>query len=433
MSVLERVSHARGSARTDPGEIPLVIKRNTLLLAISQAIVGIGNQMVPTLAALMIEQLLRSATFAGMGYSALGLSRFLVAYPLGQLSDRRGRKAGLMLGLVVSLVGSLGLTAAQVLQSFPLFCLALLVFGLGVGAAQQLRLAAADMFPPHRRAEGLGYVLTGSLVGAMGGPVLIALAQAAAPGLGLDPIATSWLFVPALILPTILLVALLRPDPRAIALNLGDYYPGLTQDVVATDVQQKLPAVRTLFHEASMRVATANSVAAYGTMSMMMALTPLSMSHHGATLQEISLSVALHVVGMFAFSLPLGWLADRVGRRTVLIGGGLISAVGAVLVPFSDDYWLATAGIFFVGVGWSCANVATTAILADSTTPQQRGQAIGINDALSGAASIATPIMGGLLVQYLGMPSLAIASIVLLSVPLVMTIGLQEHPRRSLA
>ncbi|MDQ6671501.1 MAG: MFS transporter [Chloroflexota bacterium] len=430
MRVLEGVSDAPGAKRINVSEVPRVIKRNTLLLATSQAIVGIGNQMVPTLTALMIEQLLRSATFAGLGYSALGLSRFLVAYPLGQLSDRRGRKAGLMLGLVVSLVGSLGLTAAQVLQSFPLFCAALLVFGLGVGAAQQLRLAAADMFPPHRRAEGLGYVLTGSLVGAMGGPVLITLAQAAAPGLGLDPIATSWLFVPALILPTILLVALLRPDPRTIALNLSRYYPGLTAETIATDVHEPSPAARTLFNDASMRVATANSVAAYGTMSMMMALTPLSMSHHGATLQEISLSVALHVVGMFAFSLPLGWLADRVGRRNILIAGGVISAVGAVLVPFSEDYWLATAGIFLVGVGWSCANVAATAIIADTTAPRQRGRAIGINDALSGAASIATPILGGLLVQFVGMPSLAIASVVLLSLPLVMTVGLQEHPRK---
>ena len=39
------------------------------------------------------------------------------------------------------------------------------VFGMGMNTAQQLRVAAADMYPPSRRAEGLGYVLTGSLVG----------------------------------------------------------------------------------------------------------------------------------------------------------------------------------------------------------------------------------------------------------------------------
>ena len=60
-----------------------------------------------------------------------------------------------------------------------MFVLGMLIFGLGVGAGQQLRLAAADLFPPSRRAEGLGYVLTGSLAGALGGPVLISAAESA--------------------------------------------------------------------------------------------------------------------------------------------------------------------------------------------------------------------------------------------------------------
>jgi hypothetical protein len=51
----------------------------------------------------------------------------------------------------------------------------MLLMGLGVGAGQQLRLAAADLYPAPRRAEGLGYVLTGSLVGVLGEVVLLAL------------------------------------------------------------------------------------------------------------------------------------------------------------------------------------------------------------------------------------------------------------------
>ncbi len=140
-----------------------------MLLAVSQAIVGTDNQMVPTLSALMIEQLLRLGSFSGLGYRALGVSRFLVAYPIGRLSDRRGRRVGLLIGLALSFLGAIGLGISQALETFPLFCATLLLFRLGVGAAQQLRLAAADMFPPNRRAEGLGDVLTGLLVGAPGG------------------------------------------------------------------------------------------------------------------------------------------------------------------------------------------------------------------------------------------------------------------------
>ena len=316
-----------------------------------------------------------------------------------------------------------------------MFCVTLILCGLGVGAAQQLRLAAADMFPPSRRAEGLGYVLTGSLVGAMGGPVLINLAQAAAPNLGLDAIATSWLFVPGLILPTILLVLLVRPDPRDIALNLRRYYPAHVLGSGTTSAHAAAPVeFRSLFTNYPRRVAFATSAAAQGTMSMMMAMTPLSLSHHGHTLQEISLAVGLHVVGMFAFSLPLGRLSDAIGRRNVLLAGSVVSLVGAILVPLSPEFWVATAGIFLGGVGWSCTNVASSAVIADSTTPAERGRAIGANDTMAGVASIAMPIVGGLLVQTVGLPSLAVVSGLVLVVPFVMTFPLRDtRPGRATA
>ena len=156
MLSLARRGAAVGEAAPAPPPIPGLIKRNTFLLAASQASVGIGTQMVPTLSALTIEHLLQSAVLTGLGYSTLGASRFLVAYPLGKLTDRHGRKVGLQLGLLLSVVGALGLAAAQITQSVAMFVAALVVFGLGIGAAQQLRLAAADMFPAARRAEGLG-------------------------------------------------------------------------------------------------------------------------------------------------------------------------------------------------------------------------------------------------------------------------------------
>ena len=102
----------------------------------------------------------------------------------------------------------------------------LVLFGLGVGAGQQLRLAAADLYPPSRRAEGLGYVLMGSLVGALGGPLLISAAQTTAPLLGLEPLALAWLLIPLIVLPSLGLVWLIHPDPKEIAANLSAYYPG---------------------------------------------------------------------------------------------------------------------------------------------------------------------------------------------------------------
>src|SRR4030095_11309748 len=51
---------------------PGIVRRNTLLLAASQAFVGVGNQMVPTLGAIIIARLLGSVSLAGLANSTLG-------------------------------------------------------------------------------------------------------------------------------------------------------------------------------------------------------------------------------------------------------------------------------------------------------------------------------------------------------------------------
>src|SRR5262245_37924189 len=171
---------------------PGIVKRNTLLLAASQAFVGVGNQMVPTLGAIIVARLLGSAHLAGMATSSLGVSRFLVSYPIGRVADVYGRRIAVVLGLLFGLAGALGPGLSVISGSFVLFLASILVFGAGVSAGYQLRVAAADMYPPRRRAEGLGFVLTGSLVGAFGGPILITAAETWSGPLGLDSPGPEW-------------------------------------------------------------------------------------------------------------------------------------------------------------------------------------------------------------------------------------------------
>jgi hypothetical protein len=206
--------------------VPPLIRRNTLLLAATQAFVGTGTQLVPTLGGIMIERLLGSLALAGLGTSLLYFARLLVAYPIGWMMDTYGRKVGLLMGLTLNLIGAVGVGLAMLWSSFPVFVAAMLVFGLGVGAGQQLRTAAADMYLPERRAEGLGYVLSGALLGALGGPLLIAAAQTGAAPLGLDSTALAWLLVPVVLIPSMALVFLIKPDPKAIAADLVRFYPG---------------------------------------------------------------------------------------------------------------------------------------------------------------------------------------------------------------
>jgi MFS family permease len=407
-------------------KIPPLIRRNTILLALTQAFVGMGNQITPTLAPIMVVQLLGSAALSGLGSSVLGVSRLIIAYPIGWLTDRYGRKAGLMLGLWLTLVGAFTIGAAMMLGSFGLVVVGLVVFGLGVGAAQQLRLAAAEMFLPARRGEGLGYVLTGALIGAIAAPVLIWGGEALASATGQDRLTMVWFLTPIIVVPSMVLVLLVRPDPKTIAQNLERYYPGYVAPASEIAPAPKGNRVRAWLRHYPLATAFANSFAALGTMSMLMAMTALALDHHGYGLTSISVSASLHTVGMFGFSIPFGRLSDRYGRRNVMLAGNVVIAIGSIFVGTSPDYVVITIGTFLVGVGWSCVNVASSALITEVVGPSERGRAIGLSDTISQASTIALPLIGGPLVEWAGLPVLAVVSIAVLAGPVIMLARLRE-------
>src|SRR5262247_1270108 len=401
---------------------PGIVKRNTLLLAASQAFVGVGNQMVPTLGAIIVQRLLGSVYLAGLATSTLGASRFLVSYPIGRVADRYGRRIAVVLGLLFGLVGALGTGLSVISGSFSLFLASLLVFGAGVSAGYQLRVAAADMYPPHRRAQGLGFVLTGSLLGAVGAPVLITAAQTWSGALGLDPLALTWILVPAVIVPGIGLVLAVHPDPKEIAADLGRYHPNYSRPPEQAADGARPTAVLSWLRDPRMQAAFAASFAAQGAMAMIMAFTSLALEHHGHPLPVISVAVTIHVIGMFGFSLPLGWLADRAGRRAVMLLGFLFLAGGAVLVPATSHYWVIVTGTFMVGLGWSAATVTATAVIADATRTFERGRAIGTNDTASAAAAIAVPLLAGPAVELVGLRVLGMLGAGLMVPPFVLVL-----------
>jgi MFS family permease len=374
----------------------------------------------------MVVRLLGSANFAGIGLGITGASRFLVAYPIGKITDTYGRKAGLVLGLAVALVGACVIALSMAISSFPIFLLGMIVFGMGVNAAQQVRVAAADMYPPSRRAEGLGLVLTGSLVGAIGTPALVALAQGLSTRVHVDPLALAWLFVPITIIPGILLVLKVHPDPKEIAANLEQYYPGYRAPASQPQQAVKVSFLQLLRHYPR-AVAIVSTACVQGTMLMMMAMTSLVLHERGYGLSAITLSVAVHNMGMFGLSLPLGKLADHIGRRWVMIAGLALGGAGALLVPIGDGLVWTTVAIFLVGVGWSCVNVAATALIADTTSAGERGRAVGAADTLSAGSAIAFSFVAGPVAETMGFFTLGVLSAALVLPPLVMLARLREY------
>ena len=152
-------------------------------------------------------------------------------------------------------------------------------------------------------------------------------------------------------------------------------------------------------------------------MSIVMVLTSLVLAHHGHSLTAIAVSHTAHSVGMFAFTIPLGRLADRVGRSKIMYPGVFVSLIGAGLVAFTPGFYTVTLGTFLVGLGWAGANVAATAFLADQVTTNERGRAIGLNDSFAGASTVFAAFVTGPLIQWYGLPATGMIAMLLAAMP----------------
>ncbi len=402
------------------GGIPPLIKHNTLLFALSQSFIGAAAQLAYGIGPLMVIAVTGSASLAGLTVGLFGVSRFLVSYPTGKITDTFGRKPGILFGQGITIVGSIATGLAMLANSAVGLALGMLLFTMGVSAAQQLRVAATDMYPPRLRGLALGFVATGSLIGIALSPLVMWLAEIVGRRTGTDAIGLPWLMLPLLIAGGMVLVKFVHPDPKEIGQNLERYYPDYVPPPRPAVGQDDEFSAWSLLRFAPTRLAIVSNCAGQGNMAIVMVLTSLVLAHHGHGLTAIAFSHMFHAAGMFAFTIPLGWAADRLGRERVMYPGVATTLIGALFVAFAEGFWSVTLGTFLVGLGWAAANVASTALLADHARTEHRGRAIGVSETGAGAMTLLAAVVTGPLIEWASLPAAGLAAALVAVVPLVM-------------
>ena len=117
----------------------------------------------------------------------------------------------------------------------------------------------------------------------------------------------------------------------------------------------------------------------------------------GASATQLGLLFASFSLMQFLFSPLWGRYSDRIGRRPVLLLGLTGMAISFVLIGLSQALWMLFAARILGGVISSSLLPSAMAYVADSTPPQQRGQAMGLMGAAMGLGMIFGPAIGGFL------------------------------------
>lgn len=94
----------------------------------------------------------------------------------------------------------------------------------------------------------------------------------------------------------------------------------------------------------------------------------------------------------------LGKLADVLGRRWVFLSTALVYVLGAAVAGTSATMEQLIVGLGIQGIGIGGLAIMTQVLLADVTTPRERGKYIGYLIAGYGAAAVSGPLIGGYLV-----------------------------------
>jgi MFS family permease len=164
-----------------------------------------------------------------------------------------------------------------------------------------------------------------------------------------------------------------------------------------------------------------------------MAMTPVHLVSHGASLELVGITISLHVLGMYALSPVWGALADRVGREvTIAVGQVLLLAALLLLsVGAESELWVAV-GLFTIGLGWSAASVAGATLISESVDVTGRARIQGRADLLMSSAGALGGGAAGLVLAALGYGGLALAATGL-SVIVLATLAWRGLRRRSTA
>ena len=382
-----------------------VQRRSVALLSVGQVLGGLGLGATLSLGAIIAESLSGSPAWSGMAATMSTLGAAAAAIPLARLARSRGRRVALAVGALVATAGALLTITSVVVGSFPLLLLALACLGSGTAVALQARFAATDLAGASHRARDLSLVVWATSLGAVVGPNLVGPGERVGEALGLPPLAGPFVFtVVAQLAAALVYTVGLRPDPLL-----------LRQKLDAAPVATAMAPAAARPRRAAFAIAAV--ALSHAVMVAVMSMTPVHLTGHGSSITVVGLVISLHIAGMYALSPVFGALADRLGRVPVMLGGQAVLVAALLTVALgAESHVGVTVGLVLLGLGWSAATVAGSALLAESVVAERRSVMQGRSDLAMNAAGALGGALAGPVLTLLGYAGLASVALVIVAV-----------------
>jgi len=357
--------------------------RNLFILVVCQCISATGSIVMVTLGGIIGSTLSGNKALATLPVSMLVVAVAATTIPATVLMRRVGRRKGFACASVASVLALIVAILALQQNSFGLFIVAAMLFGINMAFTQQYRYAAVENVPSQFTARAISFVLVGSIGGAFLGPALATKGQFWVAGI---PHAGTMVALIVLFLVQAALFLLMVPvGPRK-----------------ESALEQPQRALGSMVRQPLFIVAVLGGTVGYGLMTLVMTATPLSMHiNDGFSLEQTAGVIRIHVLAMYVPSLVTGFLIERLGvTRIMLVGVIGLSAASVIGLQGHTvmHYWWA---LLLLGVGWNFLFIGGTTLLTYTYNEAERFRAQAVNEfSVFGISAIASLLAGGVMHFY---------------------------------
>jgi MFS family permease len=344
-----------------------------LALAIFSSMLGAG--IVVPLLPLYAESMGATGLWLGFIFAGFAISRTLCTPFFGRLSDRKGRKLFLVIGLFTyALISFVYVLAVDVYQ------LVLIRLVHGVAGALILPIAQAyigDLSPEGEEGKWMGYSNAAFFSGFGFGPLM---GGTLATQWGME-IAFITMGALNLIAFSIALVWLPRSDLKKQAAAVSLSFMSMRRS-------------RTMIGLCGFRLAIALGRSSFFTFLPLFAAVSL-----GLPANLIGLLIAVHVLLMAILGVPGGRAADIFNRRTLVVIGCIVIFAYMFLVPLAPGFWSLLVLCILGSIGSAIATPSVLALTVEEGRKYGMGSTVA---AITMAMSIGMalgPILSGAIVD----------------------------------
>lgn len=350
-----------------------------LALSMFTSILGIG--IITPFLSLYATEMGASGIWLGMIFTGYGLASTIVNPIAGRLSDRRGRKLFLMIGLFIYSLSSLGyIYAVNPLQ----LSLVRLIQGGAGGMIFPVALAyVGDISPEGGEGRWMGYATAAFFSGFGFGPLMGGVLT---EHFGMN---LAFAIMGGLNMLAALLIVFLLPEIRERKMSAGERLS--FREMSASGM------IRGIF---SFRFTQSMGRGAF-----MVFLPIFAGIYLDLTPTLIGILVSVHVFGLSLLSPFTGHIADRYNRRTLVILSNVIYLLSLGLIPLARSFWYLFGLCIFQGIASSLSMTASQALIVEEGRKFGMGSTMSMPMIAMGLGQVVGPLASGAINDYVSINS----------------------------